>query len=312
MDFPVSKMLAAMSVVCRRGREVSRIRQSSCISVTVETAIFTGSGVFKLAKVKLESYRRHVQVVRALAIQILSALMQPANAEHAKLLGIWRMSILPCYVRPTHNNRGKLCVQNAPTAEFCDRFNAFSPCQNIACWCVRKLRETASLMGGNTLGHIVVATPGRVLDLANKNVCNLKQCHMVAMDEADKLPCPEIQPIIEDLIKFLTPDRQILMYSATFPITILDFKNRFMADAHEINLIKELTRCLAVLCLRGAAEGSLPQHFVLQVADQSCYHFLLRDPCVALGKEDHRAWVLMLLHSLLHETIPQKSCLSRL
>ena len=151
----MSKMLAAMSVVCRRGREVSRIRQSSCISVTVETAIFTGSGVFKLARVKLESYRRHVQVVRALAIQILSALMQPANAEHAKLLGIWRMSILPCYVRPTHNNRGKLCVQNAPTAEFCDRFNAFSPCQNIASWCVRKLRETASLMGGNTLGALI-------------------------------------------------------------------------------------------------------------------------------------------------------------
>ena len=89
--------------------------------------------------------------------------------------------------------------------------------------------------------HVVVATPGRVLDLANKNVCNLKQCHMVAMDEADKLLCPEFQPIIEDLIKFLPQDRQILMYSATFPMTILDFKNRFMADAHEINLMDELT-----------------------------------------------------------------------
>ena len=85
--------------------------------------------------------------------------------------------------------------------------------------------------------HVVVATPGRVLDLANKNVCNLKQCHMVAMDEADKHLCPEFQPIIEDLIKFLPPERQILMYSATFPMTILDFKNRFMADAHEINLM---------------------------------------------------------------------------
>ena len=89
--------------------------------------------------------------------------------------------------------------------------------------------------------HIVVATPGRVLDLANKNVCNLKQCQMVAMDEADKLLCPEFQPIIEDLIKFLPPDRQILMYSATFPMTILEFKNRFMNEAHEINLMDELT-----------------------------------------------------------------------
>ena len=88
----------------------------------------------------------------------------------------------------------------------------------------------------------MVATPGRVLDLANKDVCNLKQCHMVAMDEADKLLCPEFQPIIiEDVVKFLPPERQILMYSATFPMTILDFKNRFMADAHEINLMEELT-----------------------------------------------------------------------
>lgn len=89
--------------------------------------------------------------------------------------------------------------------------------------------------------HIVVATPGRVLDLANKSVCNLKACQMVVMDEADKLLCPEFQPIIEDLIKFLPDDRQILMYSATFPVSILDFKNKYMSEAHEINLMDELT-----------------------------------------------------------------------
>ena len=89
--------------------------------------------------------------------------------------------------------------------------------------------------------HILVATPGRVLDLVNKNVCNLKQCHKVAMDEADKLLCPESQPIIEELVKFLPPERQILMHSATFPSRVIDFKNRFMADAHEINLMEELT-----------------------------------------------------------------------
>jgi ATP-dependent RNA helicase DDX6/DHH1 len=59
--------------------------------------------------------------------------------------------------------------------------------------------------------HIVVATPGRVLDLANKSVCNLKNCTMVVMDEADKLLCPEFQPIIEDLLNFLPTERQIMM-----------------------------------------------------------------------------------------------------
>merc|ERR1719331_1185413 len=89
--------------------------------------------------------------------------------------------------------------------------------------------------------HIVVATPGRVLDLANKNVCNLKTCPVVVMDEADKLLCPEFQPIIEDLLKFLPSERQILMFSATFPMSILEFKNKYMPETHEINLMDELT-----------------------------------------------------------------------
>lgn len=89
--------------------------------------------------------------------------------------------------------------------------------------------------------HILVATPGRVLDLANKGVCNLDNCHVVAMDEADKLLSPEFMPVVEELLRFLPKSRQILMFSATFPVTILDFKNKHMPDAHEINLMEELT-----------------------------------------------------------------------
>jgi len=89
--------------------------------------------------------------------------------------------------------------------------------------------------------HVLVATPGRVLDLANKKVCDLSSCQMVVMDEADKLLCPEFQPIIEGLLEFLPKDRQILMYSATFPASILDFKDKYMTNAEEINLMDELT-----------------------------------------------------------------------
>jgi len=89
--------------------------------------------------------------------------------------------------------------------------------------------------------HVLVATPGRVLDLANKGVCNLDHCQVVAMDEADKLLSPEFMPVVEELLRFLPKSRQILMFSATFPVTIMDFKNKYMADAHEINLMEELT-----------------------------------------------------------------------
>jgi len=89
--------------------------------------------------------------------------------------------------------------------------------------------------------HILVATPGRVLDLANKSVCNLEKCQIVVMDEADKLLSPEFQPVLEELLQFLPKSRQILMYSATFPITIMDFKNKYLPNAHEVNLMEELT-----------------------------------------------------------------------
>merc|ERR1711966_627281 len=44
-----------------------------------------------------------------------------------------------------------------------------------------------------------------------------------------------------ELISHVHKDRQILMFSATFPVTIMDFKNKYMSDAHEINLMDELT-----------------------------------------------------------------------
>ncbi|KAJ3221803.1 DExD/H-box ATP-dependent RNA helicase dhh1 [Clydaea vesicula] len=89
--------------------------------------------------------------------------------------------------------------------------------------------------------HIVVATPGRILDLAGKGIADLSQCQTLVMDEADKLLSPEFQPIIEQLISFLAPQRQILLYSATFPMIVKAFKDKFLTKPYEINLMDQLT-----------------------------------------------------------------------
>lgn len=89
--------------------------------------------------------------------------------------------------------------------------------------------------------HILVATPGRVLDLTKKGVCNLKDCAMLVMDEADKLLSPEFQPLVEQLIGFLPENRQILLYSATFPVTVKSFKDKYLRKPYVINLMDELT-----------------------------------------------------------------------
>eukprot|EP00128_Syssomonas_multiformis_P014259 Colp12_sorted_trinity150504_noHs@23595 len=89
--------------------------------------------------------------------------------------------------------------------------------------------------------HILVATPGRVRDFAQRGVANLKQCHMLVLDEADKLLSIDFKPIVEDVMTFMPRDRQILCLSATFPITVKDFKDKYLVKPHEINLMEELT-----------------------------------------------------------------------
>jgi ATP-dependent RNA helicase DDX6/DHH1 len=111
--------------------------------------------------------------------------------------------------------------------------------------------EVMATYGGNNLKddvmrlyrtvHILVGTPGRVLDLVNKGVANMNECNMLVMDEADKLLSPEFQPIIEQLIIHLPADRQILLFSATFPITVKAFKDKYLNKPYEINLMDELT-----------------------------------------------------------------------
>merc|ERR1719498_1222034 len=89
--------------------------------------------------------------------------------------------------------------------------------------------------------HVLVATPGRANDLANKGVCTLDKCQFVVMDEADKLLSPEFQPVVEELIGHMHKERQILLFSATFPVKVKSFKDRLMNKAYEINLMEELT-----------------------------------------------------------------------
>ncbi|RKO86773.1 P-loop containing nucleoside triphosphate hydrolase protein [Blyttiomyces helicus] len=96
--------------------------------------------------------------------------------------------------------------------------------------------------------HILVGTPGRVLDLAGKGVADLSKCTTLVMDEADKLLSPEFQPIIEQLISFLKNERQILLYSATFPMIVKSFTDRYLTKPYEINLMED------ALTLRGITQ----------------------------------------------------------
>lgn len=109
----------------------------------------------------------------------------------------------------------------------------------------------------NEAVHIIVGTPGRILDLASKGVADLSDCPTFVMDEADKLLSPEFTPVIEQLLSFHPKDRQVMLFSATFPMIVKSFKvntifplislfadrwqDKHMNNPYEINLMDELT-----------------------------------------------------------------------
>lgn len=89
--------------------------------------------------------------------------------------------------------------------------------------------------------HMVVATPGRILDLGSKNVADLSHCRTIIMDEADKLLSAEFQPVLEKIIDLCDSNHQICLFSATFPVTVKEFCQKFVPNPYSINLMEELT-----------------------------------------------------------------------
>ncbi|KAL4229134.1 putative ATP-dependent RNA helicase ddx6 [Mactra antiquata] len=89
--------------------------------------------------------------------------------------------------------------------------------------------------------HVVVATPGRILDLMNKNLVKIGKCGILVLDEADKLLSQDFKGMLDSIISHLPNDRQILLYSATFPLSVEQFMRKYLQSPYEINLMDELT-----------------------------------------------------------------------
>lgn len=89
--------------------------------------------------------------------------------------------------------------------------------------------------------HVLVGTPGRVLDLACRLLADLSECPLFVMDEADKMLSREFKGVIEQILSFFPAERQSLLFSATFPYAVKSFMDKHLTKPYEINLMDELT-----------------------------------------------------------------------
>jgi superfamily II DNA/RNA helicase len=75
---------------------------------------------------------------------------------------------------------------------------------------------------------IVVGTPGRLLDLANRKNLDLSQIRALVLDEADKMLDLGFLPDVERLLRLTPDDRQTMLFSATMPGEVVTLARRHM------------------------------------------------------------------------------------
>ncbi len=78
--------------------------------------------------------------------------------------------------------------------------------------------------------HIVVATPGRLLDHLGRRTLKLNDLQVVVIDEADRLLDMGFLPDIERILRATPPERQMLMFSATIPPAVARLARSYQQD----------------------------------------------------------------------------------
>ncbi|WP_278365678.1 DEAD/DEAH box helicase [Phocaeicola barnesiae] len=84
--------------------------------------------------------------------------------------------------------------------------------------------------------HIIVATPGRLIDLMERKVANLSTVRDVVMDEADEMLNMGFTDSINAILEKVPQDRNTLMFSATMSPEISRIAKTYLHDAKEITI----------------------------------------------------------------------------
>nr|KAF6455610.1 DEAD-box helicase 5 [Rousettus aegyptiacus] len=152
---------------------------------------------------------------------------------------------------------GPICLVLAPTRELAQQVQQVAAEYCRAC----RLKSTC-IYGGAPKGpqirdlergvEICIATPGRLIDFLECGKTNLRRTTYLVLDEADRMLDMGFEPQIRKIVDQIRPDRQTLMWSATWPKEVRQLAEDFLKDYIHINI--------------GALELSA-NHNILQIVD---------------------------------------------
>ena len=112
--------------------------------------------------------------------------------------------------------------------------------------------QVLMLSGGQPLGpqihaiekgiHIVVGTPGRVLDHLSRKTISFQHVNTLVLDEADRMLDMGFQDEMEEILRAIPSHRQTLFFSATFPKTIEAMSKAYQKEAIRITIEDEASK----------------------------------------------------------------------
>jgi ATP-dependent RNA helicase DDX5/DBP2 len=136
---------------------------------------------------------------------------------------------------------GPIVLILAPTRELavqtqteCTKFGKSSRIRNTAVYGgAPKGMQIRDLQRGV---EICVATPGRLIDMLESGKTNLKRVTYLVMDEADRMLDMGFEPQIRKIVGQIRPDRQTLLFSATWPKDVQRLATDFQHDFIQVNI----------------------------------------------------------------------------
>jgi ATP-dependent RNA helicase DDX5/DBP2 len=136
---------------------------------------------------------------------------------------------------------GPIALVLAPTRELavqiqneCTKFGHNSKVKNTCIYGgVPKFPQARDLQKGV---EIVIATPGRLIDMLESGKTNLRRVTYLVLDEADRMLDMGFEPQIRTIISQIRPDRQTLMWSATWPKEVQQLAAEFLINPIQVQI----------------------------------------------------------------------------
>lgn len=142
---------------------------------------------------------------------------------------------------PVKPGEGPIALVLAPTRELAQQIQKV--CNEFGYKC--QISNTCIFGGAPKVGQmrdlakgvdICIATPGRLIDFLERNTTNLRRCTYLVLDEADRMLDMGFEPQIKKIMSQIRSDRQVLMFSATWPKEVKNLAEEYLNDYIQINI----------------------------------------------------------------------------